>query len=64
MAAKRDFVCQANCCESFAGSEWKNMIKALMLNISQYFLKPVELRHQRMWGVDACDALLQFYYNF
>lgn len=43
MTGKRDFVCQTDCCESFAHSEWQNIIKALLLHLSQYLLKSVGL---------------------
>lgn len=39
-------------------TEWKNIIKALLLNLSQYLLKSVRLCDRRMWGVGPCDTFL------
>lgn len=41
MPRKHDVVCQVDCCESYAQSEWKNTIKLLLLNLKAVFAEVV-----------------------
>lgn len=65
MPRKRDVVCQVDCCESYAQSEWKNTIKLLLLNLKAVFAEVVgiiwlsDVGSWSMWHFSAILTLIR-----